>query len=107
MAKCKVTVLKQFYDEELAKRYLVNPDNLWPCRFFPEMGMSWVVDEKCDMPEGFCRAAWNSIEKYVFTFTRGGGNIAGSSWMKDEDKMLSCCTDAVRPAVFLLERIDY
>ena len=106
MPKCRVTVLKQFYDDELAKKYLVNPENLYPCRFFPEMGMSWMIDESCQMPEGFCGAAWDAIVRNVFTFTRGGGNIAGSKWMKDEDKMLTCCTDAVRPAIFLLERID-
>lgn len=106
MAKCRVKVLKQFYDEDLAKKYLVNSDNLYPCRFFPEMGVSWIIDANCEMPEGFCRSAWASIERNVFTFTRGGGNIAGSKWMKDENKMLTCCTDAVRPVVFLLERID-
>jgi len=106
MAKCKVTILKQFYDAELARKYLVNPENLYPCRYFPEMGKSWVIDESVKMPEGFCPSAWDVLKVDIATFAQGGGNIAGSDWMRDENKMLSCCTDAVRPAVFLMERMD-
>ena len=35
-----------------------------------------------------------------------GGSIM-KGWMKDENTMITCCSDGTRPVIFKIERIDY
>jgi uncharacterized repeat protein (TIGR04076 family) len=42
----------------------------------------------------------------VFAFHAGGGAFFDGRWMKQENTMIACCNDGVRPVVFKLERID-
>lgn len=61
-----------------------------------------------EKPEGFCDWAWNDIHKFVTTLLSGGNFSEGyfKGWMKDDEIMLACCTDAIRPVTFKIERID-
>ena len=87
---------------------------LSPGELFDEMAAEGVAPE-CDMvkkgaehiskgmamPEGFCSWAWADIQRDVVHLAMGGD----FPWIKEEGKMLSCCTDGLRPVVFKLERL--
>lgn len=53
----------------------------------------------------FCSEAWDVISRYIYTGLQGG-SIA-LAWMKDENTMITCCSDGTRPVIFKIERIDY
>ena len=53
----------------------------------------------------FCSEAWDAISRYIYTGLQGGSVMAG--WMKDENVMITCCSDGTRPVIFKIERIDY
>jgi len=99
----KITVLKKKLDEELAAEYCQN--EVTPCPVFEE-GQEFVAG--FEKPEGFCDWAWNDILKFVTVLYAGGnfsrGNFEG--WMKDDKTMITCCTDAIRPVTFKIEKID-
>lgn len=102
-SKCKITVLKKNLDVELAGEYCLN--EVTSCPVFEE-GQEFITG--FEKPEGFCDWAWNDIHKVVTVLLSGGnfkeGNFEG--WMKDENTMLACCTDAIRPVIFKIERIE-
>lgn len=56
------------------------------------------------MHGGFCSEAWDSISRYVYAALQGGSIMKG--WTREEDTMITCCNDGVRPVIFKLERID-
>ena len=53
------------------------------------------------MPDGFCGWAWADIQRDVAVLAFGGN----FPWIKQKGKMISCCTDGLRPVIFKLERI--
>lgn len=103
--KCKITVLKREYNQELADRYLANP-HVGPCKLFRD-GQEIIVDSDgfWKMLHGnFCSEAWDSISRYVYAAIQGGSIMRG--WTKDENVMITCCNDGVRPVIFKLERVE-
>lgn len=106
MASCKITVLKKYYDAELAAAYCQNPDP-GPCAVFQE-GQEILIDEDAyfslQIPGGFCSEAWQALDHYIYCALQGGPLMKG--WMKDETVMISCCNDGVRPVVFCIERVE-
>jgi uncharacterized repeat protein (TIGR04076 family) len=100
--KCKITVLKKNLNTELAGEYCQN--EVTPCPVFKE-GQEFISG--FEKPEGFCDWAWNDIHKIVTVLLSGGNFSEGifEGWMKDENTMISCCTDAIRPVIFKIERI--
>lgn len=104
MPKCKITVLKKMYDEQLANEYFLNPSG--PCNYF-EVGQEFIAEHPQKEPPGFpCPVAWAGIASYVFVLLSGGSfGPSNWGWIKDDDTMISCCTDGVRPVVFKIERI--
>lgn len=52
-----------------------------------------------------CSEAWDAISRYIYTGLQGGSIM--KSWMKDENTMITCCSDGTRPVIFKIERIDY
>lgn len=101
MTRIKITVLKRHFDEELAKEYVTERYRN-PCTKFTD-GQEIVVESDQRPEEDFCDFAWNDIHKTVLTMMRGGDF---TTWMKDPEVMIACCTDGVRPVVFKLERIE-
>ena len=101
--KCKITVLKKNLYEDLAKEYCQN--NVTSCPAFSE-GQEFITG--FEKPEGFCDWAWNDIHKFVTVLFSGGNFSEGifDGWMKDDKTMIVCCTDAIRPVTFKIERID-
>ena len=103
--KCKITVLRREYFQDLADEYLNNP-NVGKCSRFYE-GQEFIVDKEkfLAMLDGeFCSEAWDCISKYVYAALQGGAIMGG--WTNDEKTMITCCNDGVRPVIFKLERIE-
>ncbi len=104
MAKCKITVLRRMVIPDLAKGYIRG--TVGPCPLLHD-GQEFVVSPALEKPQGFCDWAWNDILKFVVALSRGGNfscDIFGE-WMKDDDSMIACCTDGVRPVVFEIKRL--
>ena len=103
LPQCKITVLKKNLNKDLAKEYCQN--EVMSCPAFEEGQEFKAGFEK---PEGFCDWAWNDIYRFVAVLL-SGGNFSKDifeNWMKDDKTMIACCTDAIRPVTFKIERID-
>ena len=97
--KFKLTVLKRMFNEDLADEYCgVNAE---PCPLFKE-GQEFILDEPVP-PKGFCDWAWNDLHKVYLTLLNKGNF---TPWMKNENTIIACCTDGLRPVVFKLEKIN-
>lgn len=100
MAKVKITVVKKIHNQALFGDKPPVGFTAAPECDRVEMGQEFVSDEgKC--PPGFCSWAFADIQRDI-THLRFGGNFP---WIKEKGKILSCCTDGVRPVIFKLERI--
>jgi uncharacterized repeat protein (TIGR04076 family) len=99
MAKCKITVLKVTFHEEIAKTY--SQEWLGPCPVFTP-GQEFLLDNPWQMPENFCSTAWGDIFKNVQTICLGG-NFPSS---REAGVNIACCVDGVRPVIFKIERIQ-
>lgn len=87
--------------------------NLKPEKIFSEMAAEGVdavcevktgtdyISRGLEMPDGFCSWAWADIHRDVAHLALGGD----FPWIKESGKMVSCCTDGLRPVIFKLERI--
>ena len=100
---CKITVLKTLYHQDLAEEYRRPDVHKGPCPFFSE-GQEFSVRYLAERPEGFaCDWAWDDIHKIIMILmTRG----SFSTWMKDENMFITCCTDGIKPVVFKIERAE-
>lgn len=103
--KCKITVLRREFYQDLADEYLADP-NVGKCSLFQD-GQEFTVDGESfwEMMNGeFCSEAWDSISRYVYAALQGGSIMKG--WTNSENMMITCCNDGARPVIFKLERID-
>jgi uncharacterized repeat protein (TIGR04076 family) len=105
MARCKITVIKRSLNKELADKYISDP--VVPCENYTD-GQEFIVSEGLEKPHGFCSWAWNDIYKTVVAISRGGNFNQGlfADWMKDDKSLITCCTDGIRPVIFLVERLE-
>ncbi|HAR64091.1 MAG: TIGR04076 family protein [Candidatus Margulisiibacteriota bacterium] len=103
MPRCKITVIKKTLNQDIAKEYCQS--EISTCPSF-QVGQSFIAG--FEKPAGFCDWAWNDIVRYVVVILTGGNFASGifAGWMKDENAMIACCTDGVRPVVFKLERLE-
>ena len=104
-SKCKITVLRKDYHQDLADQYLSNPQ-VGPCSVFRE-GQEFFVDKEnyLTMLDGkFCAEAWHAISHYVYAALQGGSIMHG--WTNDEKVMIAACNDGIRPVLFKIERLD-
>ncbi|MBN1582863.1 MAG: TIGR04076 family protein [Anaerolineae bacterium] len=100
---CKITVLKAMYNPEIAEEYRRPDVDKGPCKFFTA-GQEFIVDYLAQKPEGFaCEWAWDDIHKVILTLMLKGDF---STWMKDGNMFITCCTDGVKPVVFKIERLE-
>ena len=102
MPACKITVLKRWYDPELAVQHHLQEIH-GPCQLFAE-GDEFVVKYIGDRPADFgCDWAWNDLQKVLLTLMAGGDF---GQWMREKHSFVACCTDGVKPVVFKLELSD-
>jgi len=100
--RVRITVVKKLDSRVLwGKKPPVTPKYLPVCEKLDE-GQVFIVEDKGAMPEGFCPWAWDSITREV-THLQFGGDFP---WFKEKGKAVSCCSDAIRPVVFKLERLQ-
>lgn len=103
-SKVKITVLKRvdpsiIFDGDVPT--IPGTDKKFGiCSAFEE-GQEFVVELNGQKPEGFCIWAWNDLFKDI-SILHFGGNFP---WA-EEGKMITCCTDGIRPVSFLLERVN-
>jgi uncharacterized repeat protein (TIGR04076 family) len=98
MRDVKITVLKRLETGDVVKEY--GTDAVAPlCN--RHMDGEEFLSEGMQMPEGFCNWAWADIQRDVVTLSLGGD----FPWMKEKGKIISCCTDGLRPVLFKLERL--
>lgn len=100
MKRCKITVLKRTFFEDLASEYIPIP-GVTPCERMKEGEVYYTAGPiGTEMPEGFCPAAWNAIEKYAAIFA-SGGLVNGH-----EGPKVTCCNDGIRPVIYRMEAVD-
>jgi len=103
MSTCKITVLKLAYHPELAEQYRRPDIHRGPCPYY-EVGQEFVVNYIGERPENFfCDWAWNDIHKILLAMQTGGDF---STWMKNGNQFITCCTDGIKPVVFKIERLE-
>lgn len=98
----KITVIKKSFDEALAGLYLTDGIDAGACPIF-DVGSEFVVDDEFEAPPGFCTWAWHDIFYVVHTLRNGG---SFDPWVNRKGAQVVCCTDAVRPVCFLIERME-
>jgi len=94
----KITVLKKMFNEDLAAKYCKQETSA--CSNFDE-GQEFVLDG-LKQPENFCSWAWNDLHKALLALNSGG---RFTPFMREDNILISCCTDGIRPVVFKIERI--
>ncbi len=102
MNKCKITVLKRCFEEDLAKQYGV--EGLKKCPMLKE-GQVFYADYS--KPEGFCDEAWKAIYQYVFALAHNCDELFYfKDWIKTKGVAICSCNDGLRPVIFKLEKTD-
>lgn len=104
MKKCKITVLKTTFDEELAREYGV--PGLGPC---PMMKAGQCFKADYAKPAGFCDEAWKAIYQYVFALSHGAdkaGPFYFGDWIAKPGVAICACNDGLRPVIFKIEATD-
>ncbi|QEE16793.1 TIGR04076 family protein [Promethearchaeum syntrophicum] len=103
-SKVKITVLKRVTPEYIFDGNVPtapNGEKYTVCTAFKE-GDEYMVEKNMRCPEGFCNYAWKDIFSDVRVLALGGDH---EPWV-EKPKMISCCTDGIRPVSFTLLRID-
>lgn len=101
MKKCKITVLKRHFDEELAKEY--GCKGLGKCPMHKE-GQVFYADYA--KPEGLCDEAWKAIYQYAFALAHGSGIFYYGDWIDKPGVAICSCNDGLRPVIFKIERTE-
>ena len=101
MKKCKITILKTHFDEELAKEY--GCKGLSKCPFHT-VGQVFYADYA--KPEGLCDEAWKAIYQYVFALAHGSEVFYYGDWIDKPGVAICSCNDGLRPVIFKIERTD-
>ena len=101
----KIRVVKREYYQDLADRFLVNPQT-GKCSIFQD-GQEFLVTpenyNRFPYEHHFCQGAWDVIKIKVYAALQGG-TFYWEGWIRDRNEQILCCDDGVRPVVFLLER---
>lgn len=98
--KCKITVMKVAYYEDLSNKYenpISNACDMKEGQVFIANG--W------EKPQGMCDSAWDTMSPFVMTLSHGGENIY-DGWMKNPKSAMISCNDGFRPVSFLIEVMD-
>ncbi|UCH58078.1 MAG: TIGR04076 family protein [Candidatus Bathyarchaeota archaeon] len=94
----RIKVIKKLETDEVFEEYA--GENARPSCPALNVGDEFV-SRNMGMPEGFCSWAWADIHRDVVHLSMGGE----FSWIKGEGRMVSCCTDGLRPVLFELKRL--
>ena len=67
-------------------------------------GQYWISENGL-CPVGMCPSAWESMQKFVESLSKGEGNFF-DGWMKNPMSALISCNDGFRPFSFYIEVIE-
>ena len=99
--RLKITVLKKLNGEDIyGKKLPITPKHPLVCKRFDE-GQEFIVEDGV-MPEDFCPWAWDDLARIVNHLQFGGD----FPFYEERGMALACCTDAIRPVIFKVERLE-
>jgi len=101
MKRCKITVLKTMFLEDIAAEYGAEGIGVCPLH---RPGQVFYGDYH--KPDGLCDEAWKAIYQYVFALSHGGTDFYKGTWMKEPGVAVCSCNDGVRPVIFKVEALD-
>jgi uncharacterized repeat protein (TIGR04076 family) len=101
MQKCRITVLKTLFNEDLATEY--GSKGIGKC---PLHTIGQVYHADWAKPENFCDEAWKAIYQYVFALAHGSGVFYYGDWIEKPGVAICSCNDGIRPVIFKIERMD-
>lgn len=102
MKKVRITVLKKEFYTEFADQYLTEGREVGPCSLM-NVGDEFIFEGNAKMPEGFCPWAWIDVYGNVSAVASGS---TYKPWNKKDGQTVVCCTDGIRPVVFLVEAFE-
>ena len=95
-------MLKKSFYSDLADSYLTDGKEAGPCPLL-EAGDTFLFEGSAVMPEGFCPWAWIDIYRAVNSLSSGA---TYTPWNNRDNMTIFCCTDGIRPVIFLIEAMD-
>ncbi len=99
MKDVKITVVKKVLHKDLIEKY----EN--PISHACDMKEGQVfVSKNGEMPEGFCKSAWQNLFPFVFSLSNGATDFY-DGWMKNKNSAMISCNDGFRPVSFYIESI--
>ena len=104
MHPVRITILDAVEPSRLFNPVPLNTENgkpHVPCPVHMK-GQVFIARSSGIPPEGFCPNAWHDIKEYVAVLQHGGSFYP---WL-GENEMIRCCTDGLRPVIFLLEKLS-
>jgi len=101
ISKVKITVLKMTDTKQIFGDKPPMGQAAEACSRFKE-GQEFTVEEDGEMPDGFCKWAWNCLFNAVTTLMFGGN----FPWINEKGTGVFCCDDGRRPVIFALRRIE-
>lgn len=100
MKNVKITVMKMARYDDLIELY----EN--PIEHACDMSIGKTfISVNAEIPEGMCDSAWEIMQPFVKTLSKGGGNFF-DGWMKNDRSAMISCNDGFRPVSFYLETMD-
>lgn len=101
MPKVKITVLKKTYHPDLVQEYREDGYIYGPCERVQD-GQEFIVEKPWSKPEGMCTWAWADLRGDILAIF-SGANIPG---IKPPGVAIAVCSDAFRPVIFKIERVE-
>ena len=103
--RVRITVLKRAVFEDICKEYgskaFLDRGGCGPCGRFQD-GQEFILDHGLDKPEDFCTYAFADIRHELMVVLNGGSR----PYVGPEGTAIVCCTDAMKPVLFKIERIE-
>ena len=97
-SKVKITAVRAARYDDLIEKY----ENPIEHACDVSVGMTFYTDG--ERPSGLCPEAWGTMEPFISTLLRGGGNFF-DGWMRDPHSAMVSCDDGFRPVSFYIEAI--
>ncbi|MDE7469258.1 MAG: TIGR04076 family protein [Desulfovibrionaceae bacterium] len=101
MKRCKIEVIKTYFDDELAQEFGVT------CACPAHKVGDTFIAEGFAKPEGFCDEAWKAIYQYVFALAHmDKDSLFYGDWIQTPGVSINSCNDGIRPVIFKITRLD-
>ena len=102
MKKVRITVIKKEFYPDFAEKYLTEGGEVGACPLM-NLGDSFLYEGGAVMPKGLCPWAWIDLYRGVNALSAGA---TYKPWNNRDGVQILCCSDGIRPVVFLVEALD-